>query len=581
VRTSRADLPPSGWPEDPRPSGAASALGVALVIAGIGLSPSLLLRALGITGHTGPLWLGAVLFRTGLAMLGLYLLVAGRLAIWHAAARRTGRAAPPSFWAVATVGGILAAALGIRLFRLGAGLWFDEIIEYVEYMHLSFGEILTTYATESQHFLYTLLARAAFALVGEGPASLRLPAALFGVASVAALYLFARQVTSEREAVFSAALLTVSYHHVWFSQNGRGYTALLFWTLLTSWLLLRALDEGRTRLWLAYAGAVALGVFTHITMLFAVLAQASIYAVWLVRHHAAIGATAWRGAVLGFGMAGLLAFQLYAFALPQVWSAIGMTANVPEWTNPAWTLLELARGLEVGFAGRSAAGAALVTLAVGLISVTRTAPVLLVLLVLPAAVGAATVAAMGHPLWPRFFFFLIGFGVLVVVRGAMVIGAAAGRLLGVRPDRTPWAGSALVLLLIIASATTLPPAWLPKQDYLGARRFVDAERQPGDAVVTVGLATFPYRRLYHAGWEEAGSVDALNAIRARAKRTWIVYTIPLQLQGEHPQLMRAIRHGFVPIKEFGGTLNGGTIYVCRAEGVPSPAQITARPGGPG
>ena len=87
--------------------------------------------------------------------------------------------------------------------------------------------------------------------------------------------------------------------------------------------------------------------------------------------------------------------------------------------------------------------------------------------------------------------------------------------------------------------------------------------------MTVGLATFPYRRLYHAGWDAATTVEALNAIRGRNQRTWVVYTIPFQLQGEHPELMRTIRHDFTLIRAFGGTLNGGTIYVCRAEGAPS------------
>ena len=70
---------------------------------------------------------------------------------------------------------------------------------------------------------------------------------LFGLASILALYLFGRQVTSASESLLAAALLTFSYHHVWFSQNARGYTGLLFWTLLSSWLLLRALRNGAAR----------------------------------------------------------------------------------------------------------------------------------------------------------------------------------------------------------------------------------------------------------------------------------------------------------------------------------------------
>jgi mannosyltransferase len=560
----------------PRRSNAATAVGVALLIIGVALPSSLLLGALGVTAaaEARRLWAGAALFRLGLGTLGLYLVAIGWLPIWGDGTRPMAPAAPRPRWAGAVLASILVVALGLRLNHLGVGLWYDEIYVYVRYMGMSFGEIVTTYH-EGQNFLFTLLARAAFALLGAGPASLRLPAVLFGVGGVAALYLLARRVATEREALLSAALLTVSYHHLWFSQNAHGYSAALFWTLLSSWLFLRALDEGRARLWLGYAGTVALGMFSHVTMLFAVLAHAVVYAARLARRRDR-GPFAWRGAVLGFGLGALLTFQLYALVLPQLLSVIGWKPVVAEWVNPLWTLLELERGLRAGFAGTAVAATALAVFGVGLLSFARTAPVIVVFFVLPVAVAATAIMAVGHPLFPRFFFFLMGFGVLIAVRGAMEVGGWVARAMGLPPNRAALAGTAVVSLLILASATTVPTAWRPKQDYLGARGFIEAQRGPGDAIVTVGLATFPYSKFYRTGWEAAGSVEALNAIRARAKRTWILYTIPLQLQGQHPKLMAAVRNDFTLIKEFGGTLNGGIIYVCRAEGAPSGGGTPAR-----
>jgi hypothetical protein len=543
---------------------AASAVGLGLIVASVLLPPPVLLDGLGVSSVTAPaVWTGARLFRLGLAALGVYLVVAGRLPIWSGAARPWNPAIRRPSWAGAVLVAILALALAIRLRRLGGGLWYDEIIAHVQYMHMSLGEILTTYRSESQHVLFTLLARISLTLLGDGAASLRLPAVLFGVASVGALYLLARQVTTAGEALLSAALLSVSYHHVWFSQNARGYTALLFWTLLSSWLLLRALDEGRPGLWLGYAAAVALGMFTHVTMLFGVLAHAVVYAAVLVRPRASRAGSAPAGAVLGFGLAGLLTFQLYALVLPQFLSTIGMTAKVPEWTSPLWALQELARGLRTGFAGGVVAAGALLVTGAGLLSYRRTAPVIVILLVLPAVAVAATVWAMGHPLWPRLFFSLMGFGVLIAVRGATTMGDWVARVFRTSPPRAAFAGTALALLLVLASATTVPAAWGPKQDYAGARGFIDAHREPGDAVVTVGLATLPYRAFFHAGWEAAASAEALATIRSRASRTWVLCTIPLHLQGQHPDLMAAIRRDFTLAAAFPGTLSGGTIYVYR------------------
>src|SRR5207237_6299830 len=125
--------------------------------------------------------------------------------------------------------------------------------------------------------LYTVMAHASFRIFGEGAWALRLPAVLFGTGSIVALYLLARQVATRAEALFASALFTFSYHHVWFSQNARGYSGLLFWTLISSWFLIRALREDRAFLWLAYAVTASLGIYTHITLMFIIAGQAARY----------------------------------------------------------------------------------------------------------------------------------------------------------------------------------------------------------------------------------------------------------------------------------------------------------------
>ena len=161
------------------------------------------------------------------------------------------------------VGAMLLVALALRLYGLNSGLWYDEILTSINYARMPFGEIIATYDSQNQHFFFSLLSRASTLIFGESAWALRLPAVVFGVASIWALYLLGREVGSETEALLSAALLTFSYHHVWFSQNARGYTGLLFWAILSSWYFLRGLREGRSRLWVLYAGAAALGIYTH------------------------------------------------------------------------------------------------------------------------------------------------------------------------------------------------------------------------------------------------------------------------------------------------------------------------------
>ena len=161
---------------------------------------------------------------------------------------------------------------------------------------------------------------------------------LFGVASIGRLFLFSRQAGSTRQALFAAALFTFSYHHIWFSQNARGYSGLLFWALLSSYFLIRALREDRPGLWLAYTATASLGIYTHITMLFVIAGQGfDLHQFW-VRRRDAWPRTLGRRAGLGLGFCGtaLATFVLHSIVLPQIRSGMQKTVSVVEaWNNPS------------------------------------------------------------------------------------------------------------------------------------------------------------------------------------------------------------------------------------------------------
>src|ERR1700722_3990635 len=89
----------------------------------------------------------------------------------------------------------------------------------------------TKYDWQNQHMLYSLLAHGSIRICDEHPWRCRLPAMLFGIASIPALYSFARLVTTNREALLASALMAINYQHIWFSQNARGYTGMAFWAL--------------------------------------------------------------------------------------------------------------------------------------------------------------------------------------------------------------------------------------------------------------------------------------------------------------------------------------------------------------
>ena len=129
---------------------------------------------------------------------------------------------------------ITIVAIFARSISLGADLWIDEITPIFDYGPMSMAQVIGSYLRSNNHLLNTLLMKAAIAVFGEHEWSVRLPAMLFGVATIPTLYWVGRLGLSRIASLGAALLLAVSYHHIFFSQNARGYTAYLFFALVST-----------------------------------------------------------------------------------------------------------------------------------------------------------------------------------------------------------------------------------------------------------------------------------------------------------------------------------------------------------
>ena len=460
--------------------------------------------------------------------------------------------------------GVLAIGATLRFYALGEGLWYDEIMALVRYAREPLPYILTTYDSQNQHLLYSILAHGSIGIFGDGAWALRLPAALFGVGSLWATWWLGKLVATRREALLATALLTASYHHVWFSQNARGYVALLFFTLVSTALLVRLLRSDRASGWgpvAAYALVSALGAYTLTSAIFVTVGHFFVWSVLVLlakRRGERLGWPAWMP-MLGFALAGTVTIQLYAPVIPQLL----FTATKPTmggvqtvWKDPIWFVREALRVLGQGVpGGLVTVGAAMVIGLAGVASYLRRSPIVLALMLTPAIVTAVAMLITEHNLWPRLFFFCAGFAALLAVRGVMVLGGLA---LGARG---PVVGAACLALAALASLTTVPRAWNPKQDFVGARDFVEERRAPTDAVVMLDLTRFPYERYLRTGWQFVADERALASIEAEHARTWVVYTFPARLSATQPALWEHVQRSYNRAARFGGTLGGGAVIV--------------------
>lgn len=473
---------------------------------------------------------------------------------------------------------ITALALALRLIGINTDLWIDEVAPMMEYGAYSVMEVLTTFTRSSNHLLNTLLVKAVTAVAGEREWAVRLPAVLFGVASIPAMYWVARLAMNRAASLSAALLLAVSYHHVFFSQNARGYSGYLLFSILGTGLLVRGVQQDRLRDWVLYATVMVLDFASllHAWFVFAahVLVGAAL-AVLAWRSGRAVAPTV-RRMVAVFGITGFLGFHLYAAMLVQAYGVLNQTYASPSsgfQVTSRGFLADLLRGLSEGFGGG---------LWLGLLPFVALAPyggfkllrrnwVIATALALPLVLLAGLVAIGGLAASPRFFLLALPVADLAVVLSVFGISEHLGRLT-TRRRTAPAIAVALILLVSAASLASLPPYYrVPKQPYRQTLEFVRAQAGGGDLVIFVHNAEKGFRFYsQRAGMVEgrdfvvARSLTAFDAATMTRRGVVVVTTLERSLALEVPDLYRRIRAGWVPQRHFPATIHDGGTTVWRA-----------------
>ncbi len=466
-------------------------------------------------------------------------------------------------------------ALVLRLWNLNSDLWVDEVFTLLDFVRQPIGEILTSFPSQNQHLLYSILAHFTTAVFGESAWALRLPAVLFGVASIWALFLLGKNLLGTRAAILACSLMTVSYHHIWFSQNARGYTGLLFFTLLSTWLWFEALGKNKWLWWLGYAAAVVGGMWVHMTMAFVVASHALVHLTLLILPKLSGDAQKQfsierKSGIKPFAACLLsvtVTLQLYALALPEfLVSGLHEESKNSEWTNPLWVLRETLANLSIGFAGIAVVligGAFIVFGWWSLFKKNRRAAVLMIL---PPFFAGSLMLALGHNLFPRFFFFAMGFGLLIVIFGTIELPKVFSGFVKTRRSESfsEPAGVAMALLLITISLITVPRNYaLPKQNFSGAKTYIENNRLPREKVIAVNIAGEVYSRYFAPQWLVAKSETELRNLEQNSGNIWLVYTLSPEIKAFRPEMWQMIERNYKIVRVFPGTLNGGEIYVCR------------------
>ncbi|HJX38720.1 MAG TPA: glycosyltransferase family 39 protein [Anaerolineae bacterium] len=158
---------------------------------------------------------------------------------------------------------MLLVALGLRIYRLDAqSFWFDEGFA----VHLASQSVTQLVEQNPVGWLplHSFTLHYWMALVGQTPFSARLFSVVFGVLAVALLFPLGRCLGTADTGIVALSIGAFSPFLVYYAQEARVYSLWLFLSLLSSYLLLRALrDPQRVWGWVLYGASMVAALYAH------------------------------------------------------------------------------------------------------------------------------------------------------------------------------------------------------------------------------------------------------------------------------------------------------------------------------
>ena len=238
---------------------------------------------------------------------------------------------------------ILGGAFLVRIISLDTqGLWRDEVDQW-RFALQSWGEMLRNFTRAGWNGpLYSPLMRIWIALTGDSVFAMRYFSLLWGVVSVALLYVLVKRLVDDAKfgevaAQWSALLLTLSPYMVWYAQEIKMYTWVPMLVLLALYALDRACTVPGWRWWAVTLIATTLAFYSH--LLAALLIPVEVLWFWL---HPRRQRYAWRGGVITLAL-------LTVPYLPMLRWIAPMLLAERETGYPAYSLWQMVRTLFSGW----------------------------------------------------------------------------------------------------------------------------------------------------------------------------------------------------------------------------------------
>jgi mannosyltransferase len=367
-----------------------------------------------------------------------------------------------------------AAALSLRVIGLSENrLWLDELLS-VNFSHHGLAEVLITVVRFDTHTPLYYLQLAVWMLFGTSDEYLMLNSVLWGVLGVISLYIVAERMMRPAAAFLAGMLLAVSPAAVFYSQQVRMYSFVMFLCIISFHCSLRFIETRKTSDLLATLLAMLAVVYSHGAGLIMIV---GVSAYWLFRASREADPVLVRKIVLGHAILVLMSLPAVVFALNR---AVTHTL-VPDAQAVTGTL----RFLIAGIANDASAlplivtGAVIGALCVVCLMSRTSRPLFVTTFLLPIMVVLA-VSHIFSPIWlERTLLFTVPFLCLSIA----LLFEAPRPVIGQEQGLTRWLPAAAAIAILVLLSVEQQSRYSKGDDSWAMARFIETAARPGDFVV--------------------------------------------------------------------------------------------------
>jgi mannosyltransferase len=464
---------------------------------------------------------------------------------------------------------IIIAASVLRFYQLDSQMWLDEFSALAS-VRRSWIEIVTIWPGVSSHILFELLANWSAILFGESTFSLRLPAALFGILGVITLVKLGARISTFKTGLFISALMAVSYNHIFYSQNIRGYTALIFFFLWTSYLFLSIADTKHMELkqGITYFLATVLTCYSQPFGVFIPVSQSVIaFCLFIFDRKNNVQDRFPIKAFIGWmALACVVTLLLYSpfyngmisHAQADTGTASGGGASKFDFG----LIIEVLEGLAAAFHGYI--GLLVVSLlgAIGMIIWARKHLISLFVLVLPLVIQAIAFIVMGVGIHPRYFAIAIP---IIFIAGGIALfyitGFILSKIVKSEVSRSFIQTVILCVIVIISSYPLIRYYSIPKQDFQGALKIVEELANENDVKVGVQSAGTIMKDHFGADFVRVDKYEQFLTLEKTGRPLWVITTLERIMELSDANLINHIRNNYKLFQRLPGTVGDGSMQI--------------------